>query len=156
MWSCCAAGTQQQSQSGKNVGSFTVAQHRNLSEVATFCVCRRTWCLKYSAFTEKLPTRAFLVALEEDEEIEAQLSQGVNVRTSLAGCFHERDYSQECWEGSTRLGWVGHVRWHASLIPMSRMDLKTLSSMQSLGAGVHQVQGRERAAAQRQGGGVLW
>lgn len=42
---------------------------------------RRTWCLKYSSFTEKLPTRAFLVALEEDEEIEAQLSQGVNVRS---------------------------------------------------------------------------
>lgn len=41
----------------------------------------RAWCFKYSAFTEKLPTRAFLVALEEDEEIEAQLSRGVNVRT---------------------------------------------------------------------------
>jgi len=110
-----AACSARLSQSGKNVGSFTVAQHRNLSEVAT-CLCRRTWCLKYSAFTEKLPTRAFLVALEEDEEIEAQLSQGVHVRTSLAGCFHERDYSQECSEGSTRLGWAGHVTWHA-IIP---------------------------------------
>jgi hypothetical protein len=44
----------------------------------------RDWCFKYSSFTEKLPTRAFLVALEEDEEIEAQLSRGVNVRLSLS------------------------------------------------------------------------
>lgn len=44
---------------------------------------RREWCFKYSAFTEKLPTRAFLVPLDEDEEIEASLSQGVNVRLSV-------------------------------------------------------------------------
>lgn len=37
----------------------------------------KTWCFQHSSFTEKLPTRAFLVALEEDEEIEAVLSQGV-------------------------------------------------------------------------------
>ena len=47
--------------------------------VSTALHMRREWCFKYSAFTEKLPTRAFLVPLDEDEEIEASLSQGVNV-----------------------------------------------------------------------------
>jgi hypothetical protein len=47
---------------------------------------RREWCFKYSAFTEKLPTRAFLVPLDEDEEIEASLSQGVNVCLPVFPC----------------------------------------------------------------------
>jgi pyruvate carboxylase len=32
--------------------------------------------LRYSKFTERLPTRAFLVPLEEDEEVEVELSKG--------------------------------------------------------------------------------
>ena len=42
------------------------------------CV-RRAWTLKYSGFTEVLPTRAFLVPLDEDEEIEVALGKGQSV-----------------------------------------------------------------------------
>lgn len=40
---------------------------------------RRAWTLKYSGFTEVLPTRAFLVPLDEDEEIEVALGKGQSV-----------------------------------------------------------------------------
>lgn len=39
----------------------------------------RAWVVKYSRFTEVLPTRAFLVPLEEDEEIEVTLGKGQSV-----------------------------------------------------------------------------
>ena len=35
--------------------------------------------MKYSRFTEVLPTRAFLVPLDEDEEIEVRLGKGQTV-----------------------------------------------------------------------------
>jgi pyruvate carboxylase len=33
--------------------------------------------IKYSSLIEKLPTRAFLAPLDEDEEIEVELAKGV-------------------------------------------------------------------------------
>ena len=36
----------------------------------------RGWQGRYSKFTEALPTRAFLVPLDEDEEVEAEISKG--------------------------------------------------------------------------------
>ncbi|KAK9814506.1 hypothetical protein WJX72_007023 [[Myrmecia] bisecta] len=39
----------------------------------------KAWVIKYSKFTEKLPTRAFLVPLEEDEEVEVELAKGNTV-----------------------------------------------------------------------------
>ena len=36
----------------------------------------RGWQLENSEFTEKLPTRAFLVPLDEDEELTVELSKG--------------------------------------------------------------------------------
>ena len=42
-------------------------------------MCGRAWTLKYSGFTEVLPTRAFLVPLDEDEEIEVALGKGQSV-----------------------------------------------------------------------------
>ena len=38
-----------------------------------FC---RAWQLEHSEFTEKLPTRAFLVPLDEDEELTIELAKG--------------------------------------------------------------------------------
>lgn len=43
------------------------------------CWSNRAWTLLNSEFTEKLPTRAFLVPLEEDEELEVELSKGNTV-----------------------------------------------------------------------------
>lgn len=39
-------------------------------------VVPRAWQLENSEFTEKLPTRAFLVPLDEDEELTIELSKG--------------------------------------------------------------------------------
>ena len=36
----------------------------------------RLWEQQYSKFTAMLPTRAFLVPMDEDEEIEVELSKG--------------------------------------------------------------------------------
>lgn len=123
----------------------------------------RTWCFKYSAFTEKLPTRAFLVALEEDEEIEAQLSRGVNVRR-----MHSCPCCMSCQ--------IRVLLVHQSELMCTNLNgvsslVLCLPSGEMLAAehppcadqlhhhcccvGVHQVQGDQRAAAQRQGGGVL-
>ena len=40
-----------------------------------FLLCRN-WQGKYSKFTEAIPTRAFLVPLDEDEEVEVEISKG--------------------------------------------------------------------------------
>ena len=47
-----------------------------MSHVMKGPACCRAWQLQYSQFTELLPTRAFLVPLEEDEELEVELSKG--------------------------------------------------------------------------------
>lgn len=36
----------------------------------------RSWQGKYSKFTEAIPTRAFLTPLDEDEEVEVEISKG--------------------------------------------------------------------------------
>ena len=41
--------------------------------------CCREWQLENSEFTEKLPTRAFLVPLDEDEELTVELSKGNSI-----------------------------------------------------------------------------
>jgi len=43
------------------------------------CKCNRAWTLLNSQFTEKLPTRAFLLPMEEDDELEVELSKGNTV-----------------------------------------------------------------------------
>lgn len=36
----------------------------------------RNWQGKYSKYTEAIPTRAFLTPLDEDEEVEVEISKG--------------------------------------------------------------------------------
>jgi pyruvate carboxylase len=38
-----------------------------------------TFVLKYSSLVERLPTRAFLTPLSEDEEVEIELARGVGI-----------------------------------------------------------------------------
>ena len=47
----------------------------------------RDWQAKYSKFTEALPTRAFLQALDEDEEVEVEISKGniINIKYRAVG-----------------------------------------------------------------------
>lgn len=71
---------------------FSAWKHGHMLVSAVLHTCRE-WCFKYSAFTEKLPTRAFLVPLDEDEEIEASLSQGVNVRLYVSACTLRVDFA---------------------------------------------------------------
>lgn len=47
----------------------------------------RNWQAKYSKFTEALPTRAFLQPLDEDEEVEVEISKGniINIKYRAVG-----------------------------------------------------------------------
>jgi hypothetical protein len=45
--------------------------------------CKQAFVLRYSELIEKLPTRAFLVPLKEDEEVEIELSK---VRARVVVC----------------------------------------------------------------------
>ena len=49
-------------------------------------VCRK-WQAQYSKFTEALPTRAFLQPLDEDEEVEVEISKGniINIKYRAVG-----------------------------------------------------------------------
>lgn len=43
--------------------------------------------MKYSKFTDAIPTRAFLVPLDEDEEVEVEISKGniINIKYRAMG-----------------------------------------------------------------------
>ena len=47
----------------------------------------RAWQARYSKFTEALPTRAFLQPLDEDEELDVEISKGnvINIKYRAVG-----------------------------------------------------------------------
>lgn len=47
----------------------------------------RAWQARYSKFTEALPTRAFLQPLDEDEEVDVEISKGniINIKYRAVG-----------------------------------------------------------------------
>ena len=60
---------------------------------------RRAWLLKYSRYTEVLPTRAFLVPLDEDEEIEVSLGKGQSVNVKYKACGELQPDGKRCASG---------------------------------------------------------
>ena len=53
-------------------------------EAGVWC---REWQARYSKFTDAIPTRAFLVPLDEDEEVEVEISKGniINIKYRAIG-----------------------------------------------------------------------
>jgi len=70
----------------KPQGAADVSRNVRPAARLIFSVSRRAWLLKYSRFTEVLPTRAFLVPLDEDEEIEVVLGKGQSVNVKYKAC----------------------------------------------------------------------
>ena len=60
----------------QKAGVVSASLRRQLRRYCNSACHYRAWQGKYSKFTEAIPTRAFLVALDEDEEVEVEISKG--------------------------------------------------------------------------------
>ncbi len=74
---------------------YATCNTRGLRQARSSCG-RRAWLLKYSRYTEVLPTRAFLVPLDEDEEIEVVLGKGQSVNVKYKACGELQPDGKRC------------------------------------------------------------